>query len=422
MTRSNVPLQELCDSLRQDDRAWVRFAVVREAEPRVSVLDAVLGEAPPNWTEILWDYGGVLFAASETTGPTVAEWIERGAVTWKNIEARLSELNEYASVDRHESRWNGRSHEPLRWPSEVWRISRGNNIQPATAELIGPNAPSFMRYEVAVANLLSADYHGWNISGSEYVVRRQDPRLRIDAVRVRPTEIEVEISGKGATGAVVEVVGTTPGQVAALDKATDRVVIPLEHGLPDDPYLLVRTDHDWVDRRALSRGTYVHRAAPDDVLHEVDAATALDVLTVQGEGPTLEFKEELPGESQEAIRKVMKTVGAFANGDGGTVLFGVSDDGNLVGVVAIGRTTAQERLTDLVRAWVDPLPSFAVEVIETKEGGAVIALHVEGGTNPPYGVGTTATATTYYVRRGSTTFAVSPSELGALIRSRSAAR
>jgi ATP-dependent DNA helicase RecG len=63
---------------------------------------------------------------------------------------------------------------------------------------------------------------------------------------------------------------------------------------------------------------------------KIDLAT----LTSNSESETLEFKESFES-------KVLETIGAFANANGGTILVGVRDDGHINGIV-IGRNTLEE--------------------------------------------------------------------------------
>jgi predicted HTH transcriptional regulator len=64
-----------------------------------------------------------------------------------------------------------------------------------------------------------------------------------------------------------------------------------------------------------------------------EPAVALQLLINAGEGPQVEFKAQLPDGNDNAARRTMlKTVAAFASGDGGTILFGVNDDGTVTGL------------------------------------------------------------------------------------------
>src|SRR4051794_30092229 len=71
-------------------------------------------------------------------------------------------------------------------------------------------------------------------------------------------------------------------------------------------------------------------ASPEAVLSMID----------EGEGPRLEFKSSLRVEVPEgAVNKaltksVVKTLAALLNSDGGALLIGVSDDGEILGVSA----------------------------------------------------------------------------------------
>ena len=55
--------------------------------------------------------------------------------------------------------------------------------------------------------------------------------------------------------------------------------------------------------------------------------TQLDELIAQGEGVRLEFKRSI-----SAAHRIARTLVAFANTSGGTLLIGVADNGTIVGV------------------------------------------------------------------------------------------
>jgi predicted HTH transcriptional regulator len=48
-------------------------------------------------------------------------------------------------------------------------------------------------------------------------------------------------------------------------------------------------------------------------------ATQIQATIAQGEGPTIEFKEDTPDNKEQ----MLKTMAAFANGEGGIILLGV---------------------------------------------------------------------------------------------------
>ena len=93
---------------------------------------------------------------------------------------------------------------------------------------------------------------------------------------------------------------------------------------------------------------------------------------VMRESRTVEFKETVSD-------SFLKTVSAFANYGGGTVLFGVADDGATVGVndpVAVA-LQVENKINDSV----SPRPSFTLSVNEKTK---VVSLSVDEGPHKPY--------------------------------------
>lgn len=90
------------------------------------------------------------------------------------------------------------------------------------------------------------------------------------------------------------------------------------------------------------------------------------------ENRNLEFKEEI-------TNTFLKTVSAFSNYDGGTILFGVNDSGEAVGLNDVTQKCLdiENRINDSI----SPQPDYTLSVIES---GKVIALAVKPGSNTPY--------------------------------------
>ncbi len=105
-------------------------------------------------------------------------------------------------------------------------------------------------------------------------------------------------------------------------------------------------------------------------------AKTTEALINAGENQTVEFKESLSsGRKKEAI----ETLVAFANGSGGSVLFGVTDDGQVVGA-NVGADT-QEKLAELIRR--RTYPSLPVEITVTSIEGAVVLRVDTPADRPP---------------------------------------
>ena len=90
------------------------------------------------------------------------------------------------------------------------------------------------------------------------------------------------------------------------------------------------------------------------------------------ESKTLEFKREV-------TNTFLKTVAAFANYDGGDILFGVDDAGKIVGVP--DPEEACLNIENAINDSFDPRPRYTLSINETT---AVITLRVEEGSHKPY--------------------------------------
>jgi hypothetical protein len=95
----------------------------------------------------------------------------------------------------------------------------------------------------------------------------------------------------------------------------------------------------------------------------------------------VEFKRELPANDRDSKRTVLKTVAAFATGAGGTVVFGIDDaTAELVGLdtpsMAVERQ--RDRLVDMIRACIDPGPSYDLQLAEVN-GKTLLVLQVHSG-------------------------------------------
>jgi predicted HTH transcriptional regulator len=145
----------------------------------------------------------------------------------------------------------------------------------------------------------------------------------------------------------------------------------------------------------------------------------MEALIASGEGPHLDFKERLPADSKE--RRMLKTVPAFATGDGGNMIFGVNrDEMTITGLGEADPAKLRDQLVSLIHAAVTPMPQ--VNVTSYRVGDKLIlVLDVYPGQSPPYGLITdpgSRDKPEYYVRRGANTYPAQPSELREAILSR----
>jgi len=144
----------------------------------------------------------------------------------------------------------------------------------------------------------------------------------------------------------------------------------------------------------------------------------LEVFLASPERHRVQFKQEVPKQDSSKLR-VMKTVAAFANDEGGSVLFGVDDERHLVGIPAgtLGRTIDQ--VTNLVGAWVTPRPPIDFQVLpfEGSDDRVVLELIV-GADKELYGAGKPNETPTVYVRPYSVSEKARPNEIARIVQAR----
>ena len=89
-----------------------------------------------------------------------------------------------------------------------------------------------------------------------------------------------------------------------------------------------------------------------------------------GEATEYDKKETL---EERRPKSWLKSVSAFANGNGGVLLFGIADDDALKGLPDV--KTASEKISEAVKSKMDPIPSIELQ-IKQEEGKDFILLHV----------------------------------------------
>lgn len=88
----------------------------------------------------------------------------------------------------------------------------------------------------------------------------------------------------------------------------------------------------------------------------------------------LEFKAEV-------ARTFLKTISAYANYNNGEIIFGVDDNGDLVGIESAKDESL--RIENMINDSIVPVPNFEIEVKEVG-GKTIIVLEVKKGKDTPY--------------------------------------
>lgn len=399
-------LDLLLARVAQAPTVWARMAASWNPNTRewqFAFLEVITGAAPDSWLETTWEYSNAVFDAAEVAGPTVGDWFQAGQLRIGSVVVPLCPQYD-VRADRLRS--SGRSrYQPLLWPSLTWsapaQTAGGGALH---GELVADDAPAFLNFDqaaVAFFHLPASNRVRMDMQ-QEIVLREQDMRACIKEVTVRATDVTVIIEGNERAGKRITL-GGADGHSQLVNDRTFGATFELPDGVPDGAWVALHDDRELLDSRVLDP-----RWEPGgDVRFEVEPTVRLEAIISQGENITFEAKRELPTSDPD---RVMKTVAAFANGGGGTIIFGVDNEMQIVGLGDALNRRSIDRVTSLISDRVHPHVVFDLEQV-TLRGKEVLALHVRSGADAPYGVGTNEQKLNFYVRRSGSTIPARPEDL-----------
>lgn len=104
----------------------------------------------------------------------------------------------------------------------------------------------------------------------------------------------------------------------------------------------------------------------------------MDITRLIGE--TTEYDKKAALEIKKP-KSWCKSVSAFANTSGGVLIFGVSDDGKIIGLM--DHESDAERISEIIKTRLDPIPEFNLSFCE-EEGKKLIVLNIYKGEETPY--------------------------------------
>ena len=274
-------------------------------------VDAVVAPPaePPGWQPQVWEYDeGTFIAARESSralaaalDPDDAQTLPLGGydLTFPVLHEQLPWQHK-PSCARHD--WV-----VLPWPTlifEPWTQNRPGGEQLPQGYLIGDDCPSFPSYRAAFRAFFYGDFAGTpsgQMPSAFGVVRVVDGRAWLEKVRITPAALQVHVACGDVGGLRVELNSATHRADARVTES-GQVSLPLPDGLPPGAWLYLSRDRQWLDYRAI--GEY---RVPAELAHawvEVEIAedpeSEIQALLAQGEGLQVEFKRQLPENSDES--------------------------------------------------------------------------------------------------------------------------
>ena len=127
-------------------------------------------------------------------------------------------------------------------------------------------------------------------------------------------------------------------------------------------------------------------------------------------GETTEYDKKQAVEERKP-KSWCKSVSAFANGKGGSLIFGVADDDTIIGLADPKKDS--ETISELIKTHLDPIPQFRLRFV-TEEGKTLVVLDVQPGEDTPYYVNIGSVLETF-VRIGNQSVPADATEIRRLV-------
>jgi len=297
----------------------------------------------------------------------------------------------------------------LEWPFGLYafRLDPNATGHPPQDRMVKLNLPLYPRGDDAVASFCDLEVGTGSVQNEIFFVL-PDFRARIREMKILQEKLRIDVEAREESTENLRVkfyLETNQESVSSTD-------IPVKNGFAEFPYkgniklamahlLSARTGDD-IDHREFSPWWDRSR---NGIIVEASELRIRELIR-EGEGPRIEFKEDLPPDEHRLLDSVV----AFSNTSGGTILVGVTENGEVVGI-----RKSVENLKETINNWIsekcDPRPEVEMNKV-CLDGKTVLVLDVRQGPNKPY----QDTDRGFFVRRGASNRQARRSEIGEMLR------
>jgi Schlafen, AlbA_2 len=352
----------------------------------------------------------VAFVGGMAAGARVASWLLKLKGRAGGFRFVIPRLQEYASSERYPSHTRRDIFLSLPQPFSIYRIYiSGKSEYPHDSEpLVKLGHPSFRSLGAASIQLLyGPQQERGNSAPDNIIVRVAHTEAWIELVHIHLSAVSVTVAGTHVNGTRLEISAEPLERFEVKLRKAGMRRFSLPGGIPSRLFVILSRGDSWLDYRELDLRGNTAAEGENVVVDPADDCAQIEGLIVQGESDTREFKREISNDKKATF---LKTVAGFANVKGGVILFGVIDGTGEIAGVGGDVNKEKDRIINMIRDTVVPQPAFRITSCKIK-GKQVIALFVEEGDSPPYGLYPDKPA--YYIRRGATTFPANQAEVRA---------
>lgn len=423
-TETRESLSANLRALRRPAWLWAVLGPSRRGVAPLYALHGVIGPKPPLWEEKVWRYESCSFIALRTTSLRLGNALASGDITLGSGRAVFTLGPGDHAQWRRDPSFARFERLGIPWPTVFYELSLDGLQNTRLPErLVGRDSqtPSFPVSGAAYDAFFFDDFQPTGAMSptlGRAELRIVDTRARLRRLVYRPGAVDVIVGGDHVKGAMLELNSSTYRRRTRLSGA-GKTSWPLPPGTTDDAWIWLRRGSDWLDYR--TSPSWGGQQAPTDSLLETpeDPVAEITSLASEGEGQHLEYKETLPAPGggtsraeQDAKRNAFKDIVAFANGDGGRVLYGVTDGGIIVGLDGTPAKT-RDRLSEFVRSRVFPSPPHRI-LPRQVDGKLVLVLEVTPNQQVLYSLLIDSNKPEFYIRRNGTTYPARADEITAI--------
>jgi hypothetical protein len=269
------------------------------------------------------------------------------------------------------SRWSHSEWSP--WPADVFTFEPpGGQSWPPDEPLIAVHEPYYPSFEHVLSDFFAIRTQSWtNYLRGQVVMVLPDFRARISKLTIALTSLRAELECpvlKPADLVLKIFAESSMGRLAHKTIQPETTIVEVD--LTDKPSavnlaLVSKATAETLHEKTFREG--VSWREPDVVVE--DSQPEIEQFLLTGESETVDFKEKLDKGRPE---KIARAVAAFANTKGGTVVFGVDDDHNVVGCEVRGMS---DTITNIIRNYCDPPPAFTINAVN-RDGKELLLVHV----------------------------------------------
>jgi hypothetical protein len=239
--------------------------------------------------------------------------------------------------------------------------------------------PLYPRGDLAIEDLLKVKLGGFDAYNGSLFAVAPDYRAKIAELRLSTKGLQVQIESLSETEEK-DILGklyflTTNGKATHTDLVFNGHMA--QFGATEFPHevilgLMSKTDETLIDERTFQAGIQYTQAGVVVESKEQD----IERLVLSGESFQLEFKRELTSKREDFALEAA----AFANCEGGRILIGVENKGEIVGCSI---PNPMQTIANILRDWCEPSIDFHYEEISVR-GRVVSAITIPPGKEKPY--------------------------------------